>query len=110
MSIVLLFSTLANSVKQASTMTSVIMIGVMLINMLLGAGTDISDKILALRMTNAYIPLWNSVIGLQYAFRQTLTSEMVLVSCVINIVATFAVLGLIAKLFNSERIVNNVNN
>lgn len=109
MSIVLLFSTLANSVKQASTMTSVIMIGVMLINMLLGSGTGISDKILALRMTNAYIPLWNSVIGLQYAFRQTLESEMVLVSCIINIIATFAVLGLIAKLFNSERIVNNVN-
>jgi ABC-type Na+ efflux pump permease subunit len=109
MSVILLFSTLANSVKQASTMTSVIMIAVMLINMLLGAGTDISDKILALRMTNAYIPLWNSVIGLQYAFRQTLSPEMVLMSCVINIIATFAVLGLIAKMFNSERIVNNIN-
>ena len=85
------------------------MIIVMLISMLLGSGNDIAENVLELGTLNAYIPVWNAVVGMQFIFKQTLTTDMILISCVVNIVATVAILGLIAKMFGSEKIVNNTN-
>lgn len=110
LSLMLLASTLANSVKQASSASGVVMIIVMLISMLLGTGNEITDKVLELGTINAYVPIWNSVVGMQSIFKQTLTSDMMLITCVVNVIATIAVLSLIAKMFGSEKIVNNTNN
>ena len=109
LSLMLLASTLANGVKQASSASAAVMILVMLISMLLGSGNDIAENVLELGTLNAYIPVWNTVVGMQFIFKQTLTTDMILISCIVNIVATVTILCLIAKMFGSEKIVNNTN-
>jgi hypothetical protein len=54
--------------------------------------------------------VWNSIIGLQAVFTQSLTNNATLITCCINFASSAIVLGIIAKLFTSEKIINNASN
>ena len=110
LSLMLLISTLASSIKQASSMSGVVMIIVMLCSILMGSGMDFTEQIMDMGITNAYIPVWNSIIGIQKVFTQTLPTNMTLIALGINTAITILILSVIAKLFTSEKIVNNVSN
>ena len=109
-SLILLVSTLASSVKQASSMSGVVMIIVMLISMLMSSGNDLAKQVTELGIINAYLPVCNSIIGMQSVFKQSLPQNMILITSSVNIIVTFIVLSVIAKLFSSEKIVNNSSN
>ena len=109
-SLMLLISTLAKSVKQASASSGVIMMIVLLLTMLTSSGNDMTETINSFGITNAYIPVWNSIYGMQNIFKGTLDMSMMPIICIINIITILFILGIIAKLFNSEKIVNNTNN
>ena len=110
LSLMLLISAVAPSIKQASSMNGVVMILVMLCSILMGSGMDFTEQILDMGITNAYIPVWNSIIGIQKVFTQTLPTNMTLITLGINTVVTVLILSVIAKLFTSEAIVNNSSN
>ena len=110
MSFMLLISTLANSTKQANTMNGLMMIVILLISLLSGSGFDMTKNISTLGLVNSYIPVWNSVVNLQAVFTQTLVDNSVLLTVIVNLVTTMIILSVVAKLFTSEKIVNNVSN
>ena len=88
LSLMLLISTLASSIKQASSMSGVVMIIVMLCSILMGSGMDFTEQIMDMGITYAYIPVWNSIIGIQKVFTQTLPTNMTLITLGINTVIT----------------------
>lgn len=95
-------SALAKSIKEASTAVMPLMILVMLISLssMMGIGVP----------TEFYwylIPLYNSVQSMAGIFSQNYTMVNILIATAANIVYTGVLVGLLTKLFNSERIMYN---
>lgn len=95
-------SALAKSIKEASTAVMPLMILVMLISLssMMGIGVP----------TEFYwylIPLYNSVQSMAGIFSQNYTMANILIATAANIVYTGVLVGLLTKLFNSERIMYN---
>lgn len=110
LSLILLISAVSSGVKQASQSSGFVMIVVMLCSLFMSSGMDVVDEILNAGTINAYIPVWNAIIGMQGVFKQTLSTDMILITLIVNTAITVFVLGVIAKMFTSEKIVNNSTN
>ena len=103
--ILLIFSTIAKDVKQATLISPLLLLAIM-IPSLLSSSENFSQKVDSLGTTNYLIPVWNSVKTLQDVVKVQYTGISVLITVVVNIIV--AVLGvlLIGKLFNREKIIN----
>lgn len=110
LSFILLISAVASGVKQASQSSGFVMIIVMLCTIFMSSGMDVVDEILNAGTINAYIPVWNAIIGMQGVFKQTMSPDMMFITLIVNTTVTIFVLGVIAKMFASEKIVNNATN
>ena len=97
-SIISIISASAKSVKEATTMMSPFMIGVMLISILPMLGADIGGKA-------AYaIPLFNSVKAMSAIFGFKTDFVMALVSVGVNLVATGLLVTVLTKMFDNENV------
>ncbi len=95
-------SALAKSIKEASAAVMPLMILVMLISLSSMMGLSVP--------TEFYwylIPLYNSVQSMAGIFSQNYTIANILIATAANIVYTGVLVGLLTKLFNSERIMYN---
>ena len=110
LSLILLISAVSSGVKQASQSSGFVMIIVMLCSLFMSSGLDVVDEILNAGTINAYIPVWNAIICMQGVFKQTLTADMAIITGIVNLILTLLIIAGIAKMFTSEKIVNNASN
>ena len=103
--ILLIFSTIAKDVKQATLLSPLLLLAIM-IPSLLSSSENFSQKIDSLGTTNYLIPVWNSIKTLQDVVKVQYTGVSVLITVFVNIIV--AVLGvlLVGRLFNREKIIN----
>ena len=97
-SVISIISASAKSVKEATTMMSPFMIGVMLISILPMLGADIGGKAAYL------IPLFNSVKAMASIFGFQTDLLMALVCVGVNLVATGVLVTVLTKMFDNENI------
>ena len=97
-----IISGLARNVKEAGTMATPLM----LLTTLLGVSTVAQDGAQA---TLAYyaIPFYNSVQGMAQIFSGEVRTECVLLTVVMNLVYTVVLAVVLAKIFDSEKIIYN---
>lgn len=104
-SLLLIISTLAKDVKQATTVAPIIL----LIFMLAGMFT-MNDNFMTiiedLGTANYFIPAWNSMLMMQEIIKMDYSSMSVLITCAVNLVLTFIAIFIVGKLFEQEQIVN----
>lgn len=104
-SILLILSTIAKDVKQATTWSPIVMM-ILLIGGMLSTTEAFKPMIDDLGMINNVIPAWNSMIQMQYIIKCEYTMAPILISCVINLVFSAIAVVLIGKFFESEKILN----
>lgn len=104
-SILLILSTIAKDVKQATTWSPVVMM-ILLIGGMLSTTESFKPMIDNLGMVNNIIPAWNSMIQMQHIIKCEYTAVPILISCAINLAFSVVAVGLIGKFFESEKILN----
>lgn len=104
--ILLIVSTFAKSVKQATTIAPVFLLIISILGMLRSVET-IEAAIEKIGIGNSVIPVWNSLDCLQEILSDELSVLKVIISCVVNISFAIVSLVVISKLFEKENIVNN---
>ena len=104
-SAVLIISTLAKGVRQSSTLASIPLLAISLLGMLasMDGFRPIVEK---LGMLNYVIPVWNSISCIQDIIRLEYLSSDILISCGLNLVFSVAMVLVMGRLFESEKIVN----
>ena len=103
--ILLIISTLAKDVKQATTLSPVLLF-VIMIPSLLCSTEGFSAKIDALGTKNYLIPIWNSVKLLQDGIKLDYSWSDAGITFGVNIAVSIIGIIFIGKLFNREKIVN----
>lgn len=103
--LLLIFSTIAKDVKQATTL-SPILIFVIMVPSLLNSTESFSESVEKLGTTNYFIPVWNSVKLLQDVIRVEYNISDALITFAVNIAAAAVGVLIVGRLFNKEKIVN----
>ena len=93
-------SAFAKSVKESATIISPLMIGIMVVSLL--PMFDKGDGIPSI--TTFLIPIYNSVICMNGIFKFTYSGMGVVISVAVNIVFTGALVIMLTKMFDSEKI------
>ena len=105
--ILLVISTLSKSVKQATTIAPFFMM-VMMLGGMLTMSDSINDTVVKLGNVNAMIPAWNSIISMKNIIELEYSKQFILISCIVNVVFTVICIFAIGKMFENEKIVNDV--
>lgn len=104
-SILLIISTLAKDVKQATHVAPIIMM-VLMVAGILSAAEGFKPMIESLGMINNIIPAWNSMLLMGDIIKLEYSVNNALISCGVNIVFSILTICLVGRCFESERIVN----
>ncbi|WP_028518489.1 ABC transporter permease [Ruminococcus flavefaciens] len=103
--ILMIISTVAKDVKQATTLSPILLFAIMIPSML-ATTENFSESIEKLGETNYVIPVWNSVKMLQDVIRLEYTVQNACTMIAVNIAAAVIGIFIVSKLFNREKIVN----
>ena len=103
--VLLIISTIAKDVKQATTLSPILLFVIMIPSML-NATESFSESVEKLGTTNYLIPVWNSVKLLQDVIRVEYNLSDALITFGINIAAAALGIFIVGRLFNKEKIVN----
>lgn len=103
--ILLIVSTLAKDIRQATNIAQVFML-VLMVPSVLGSTESFSASIAALGATNYMMPVWNSTQLLKDIIERNFTAQNVIITCVVNIVTVSIGIFIVGKLFENEKIVN----
>lgn len=103
--VLMIISTIAKDVKQATTLSPLLLF-VIMVPALLSSTESFSESIDKLGTTNYIIPVWNSVKVLQDVIRLEYTVQNVCIMAAVNIVAAAVGVLIVGRLFNREKIVN----
>lgn len=104
-SILLIISTLAKDVKQATTFSPAVMM-VLLIAGMLGTTEGFKPMIENLGMINNFIPAWNAILLMQDIIILDYSANLILITCVVNLLFSVISIWVIGRCFESEKIVN----
>ncbi|MCR5600331.1 MAG: ABC transporter permease [Ruminococcus sp.] len=103
--LLLIFSTLAKDVKQATTLSPILLF-VIMIPSLMSSTEGFSESIEKLGTTNYLIPVWNSVKMIQDVIKIDYTTSNVCTMIAVNIAAAVLGVFIVGTLFKREKIVN----
>ena len=103
--LLLIISTLAKDVKQATTLSPILLFAIM-IPMLLSTSENFNKKIEGFGTKNYMIPVWNSIKTLQDVIKTEYTAASVTLTVVVNLAAAVLGIFIVGRLFNREKIVN----
>lgn len=103
--VLLIISTIAKDVKQATLFSPLLLLAIM-IPSLLSSSENFTAKIDKLGTTNYLIPVWNSVKTLQDVVKVEYTGMNVFLTVIVNIAAAALGIFIVGRLFNREKIVN----
>lgn len=104
-SILLIISTLAKDVKQATNVAPAVMMVLMIAGML--ATTEgFKPMIESLGMINNVIPAWNSMLLMGDIIQLEYSASSALISCGVNLVFSVIAIWVVGRCFESEKIVN----
>jgi ABC-type Na+ efflux pump permease subunit len=103
--ILLILSTLAKDVKQATTVAPVFMMILMIASMLTMV-ESFGETVDKLGMINACIPAWNTMVVMQDIIVCDYSSTFVIITCAVNVVFSAIAVFVVGRLFENERIVN----
>lgn len=103
--ILLILSTLAKDVKQATTIAPVFMMILMIASMLTMV-ESFGETVDKLGMINACIPAWNTMVVMQDIIVCDYSSTFVIITCAVNVVFSAIAVFVVGRLFENERIVN----
>ncbi len=103
--VLLIFSTLAKDVKQATTLSPILLF-VIMIPSLMSSTEGFSESIEKLGTTNYLIPVWNSVKMIQDVIKIDYTTSNVCTMIAVNIAAAVLGVFIVGTLFKREKIVN----
>lgn len=103
--ILLVLSTLAKDVKQATTIAPVFMMILMIASMLTMV-ESFGETVDKLGMINACIPAWNTMVVMQDIIVCDYSSTFVIITCAVNVVFSAIAVFVVGRLFENERIVN----
>lgn len=104
-SLLLIISTLAKDVKQATTWSPIAMM-ILLIGSMLSGTEGFKPVVEEMGFINNLIPTWNSMVQMQGIIKYEYSVSSIVVSCVVNLVFSALVVMLIGKFFESEKILN----
>lgn len=104
--ILLIVSTLAKDIKQATTIAPVFMVLLMVAGMLT-ISDGIRDAVENLGVVNYVIPAWNSMRIMQEIISARFEAVNVAITCGVNLAATFCMIAVVSHLFNRESILTN---
>lgn len=103
--ILLIFSTLAKDVKQATNIAPTFMI-VLMVACMLTMTDSVKQTVEQLGMVNAFIPAWNSLTIMRNIMEHDYSFLFVIVSCVVNLLFLAVAVFIVGRCFENERIVN----
>ena len=103
--ILMIVSSLSKDVKQATTISPVFMLVIMIPSML-GSTDSLASSIEKLGTVNYLIPVWNSMTLLKDIMEVNASAVNVLLTCIVNIAAAALGLFVVGRLFENEKIVN----
>jgi ABC-type Na+ efflux pump permease subunit len=103
--ILMIISTVAKDVKQATTLSPILLFAIMIPSML-ATTESFSESIEKLGETNYVIPVWNSVKMLQDVVRLEYTVSNACIMIAVNVAAAVVGIFIVGRLFNREKIVN----
>ena len=101
----LLISAVSKSVKQATTLSPIVMMVLMLAGMLT-MQDSVNKAVEKLGLVNAAIPGWNGINAMKKIVELDCPSEFVLVTCLVNVAFAVICALIIGKMFENEKIVN----
>lgn len=104
-SILLIISTIAKDVKQATNVAPVVMVVMMICGMLVTT-EGFKPMVEKLGMINNMIPAWNSMLLMGDIIKIEYSLNNVLISCVVNLIFSIIAIIIIGRCFESEKIVN----
>lgn len=104
-SLLLVISTLSKSVKQATTISPIIMMVIMTCTMLTSL-SSFDTFIQKIGMVNDCIPIWNLLLSVKQIMMLDYSPSYLLVSVLIDTLFCLISIIVISKLFKSEKIVN----
>lgn len=102
----LIISTFAKDIKQATTISPMFMMVLMLGGML-GTMEGFKPMIESLGVVNDLIPAWNTIFLMQDIIKLDYSMSTVFLTCGINILFSTGAIFFIGKCFESEKIINN---
>ncbi|MCM1084512.1 MAG: ABC transporter permease [Clostridium sp.] len=104
-SVLLIISTLSGSVKQATSISSVMTFVFMIPSLLLS--TDSFEKVIRnIGMRNNFIPIWNTILNIRSVIMLDYKAYDIMISVMVNIVFCIAATAFVAYCFKNEKIVN----
>lgn len=104
-SVLLIVSTVAKDVKQATTV-SPIFVMILTVGGVLSSNEGFKSTIENMGIVNNLIPAWNTMLIMQKIIRMEYSMNTTLISCGVNLLFSVAAIYLMGKFFESERIVN----
>lgn len=104
-SVLLVISTLAKSVKQATSIAPVFML-LLIIPGMLSMSAAFKDMVQDLGSINNLIPGWNAIITVQNIIQCNYTMQNIAISCGVNILFSVLCIVVISRLFEKESILN----
>lgn len=105
-SILLIISTVAKDVKQATNLSPVFMLIIMVAGMLT-MNDNFNDLVKELGTVNFIIPAWNTMIIMKDIIQLDYSYTNILISCGTNIIFAGLIIFLVGKLFENENMINN---
>ena len=103
--LILIISTLAKNARSAQTM-SVLPIMILFLGSFLTSNDGMSSMLAKVGSTNYLIPMWNATYLTKNILLTGVSTSDILITCAINIVFGILCLGIVSRLFNNEKIVN----
>lgn len=103
--LLMIVSSLSKDVKQATTISPVFMLIIMIPSML-GSTDSMAASVERLGTANYLIPVWNSMTLLKDIIELNCSALNVVLTCVVNIAAAALGLFVVGRLFENEKIVN----
>lgn len=99
--ILLIVSTLAKDIKQATTIAPIFMMVLMIASMLT-MSDNIREAIEGIGVCNYLIPAWNTMRVLQEIIAMKYDAVNVLITCSVNLVVTCLMIAIVSRLFKRE--------
>ena len=103
--LILIISTLAKTSRSAQSL-SVIPVMIRFLGSFLSSNAGMEAIISKLGFKNCLIPMWNSTYVIKNIMMTGANTKELLITCAINIVFGVLCLGIVSRLFNNEKIVN----
>lgn len=104
--ILLIISTLAKDIKQATTIAPIFMMLLMVAGMLT-MSDNIREMVESIGMVNYVIPAWNTMRIMQEIIAMKYDAVHVAVTCGVNLVVTCCMIAIVSRLFSRESILTD---